>query len=303
LVKSDPVTDGPRLYFSVQRSLGDSPDQRFLAQVASTGGETVTLAPGLAQILDISPNGSELLVSTFKAWKHEADLWVRPVLGGTSRRLGELRTGLVSFGGAWSPDGARIVYAQGSELRLAASDGTGSHTLVTARGRPYLPRWSPDGERIRYTVQDAQTRVSSLWEVDAAGADPREVLEGGKGPRPGGEACCGVWTPDGRYLVFVAAQGVSRTSNLWALRDERVLVPSRAEPRQLTFGPVQFGKPVPSRDGKRLFAMGGQEKGELVRFDARSGQFAPFLSIFGTAPWHGAPTSANAPVIVCTCSS
>ena len=35
---------------------------------------------------------------------------------------------------------------------------------------------------------------------------------------------------------------------------------------------------MPSRDGKRLFAVGDQENGRLVRYDAGSKQFVPFLS-------------------------
>jgi hypothetical protein len=99
-LKSAPVTDGSRLYFTAQHSFSDNPGESFLAQVATTGGETVTLAPGIAQLLDISPNGTELLVSTFKGQEDDAALWVRPVLGGTPRRLGDLRTGNLSFGGA-----------------------------------------------------------------------------------------------------------------------------------------------------------------------------------------------------------
>jgi dipeptidyl aminopeptidase/acylaminoacyl peptidase len=47
---------------------------------------------------------------------------------------------------------------------------------------------------------------------------------------------------------------------------------------QLTFGPIRFGTPVPSRDGKRLFALGTQPRGELARLDARSGELVPYLS-------------------------
>ena len=269
--KSDPVTDGSRLYFLAWGDVSGRPEHSFVAQVATTGGETVTLAPA-AQILDISPDGTELLVSMFKGDEAEADIWVRPVLGGTPRRLGNLRTGDLSFGGAWSPDGARIVHAHGSELRLARSDGTESRTLVTTGGSPFGPRWSPDGQRIRYSVRvaDAKTIGSKLWEVRADGTNPKEVLPGWKGAL---NPCCGAWTPDGRYFAFVAA------GNLWALREERGhLQNSRVEPVQLTFGPIQFGAPVSSRDGKRLFAVGQQPRGELARYDARSGHVVPYLS-------------------------
>jgi Tol biopolymer transport system component len=47
---------------------------------------------------------------------------------------------------------------------------------------------------------------------------------------------------------------------------------------QLTTGPMNVGDPVPSRDGKKLFAQGWQPRGELVRYDPRTGQFLPYLS-------------------------
>jgi Tol biopolymer transport system component len=271
LYKQAPVTDGSRLYFTALRSLSESPGERFLAQVATTGGETVTLAPGIGDIMDISPNGTELLVGTYRGDNaDEEDVWVRPVLGGTPRRLGDLRTGGLSFGGAWSPDGKTIAYTRGSELRLARSDGTEPRTLVTAGGLPFAPRWSPDGKRLRYSVQDAETGASTLWEVDADGRRPQPLLPGWKAaPNP----CCGSWTPDERYFVFTAA------GNLWALREERgFFKKGRSEPVQLTFGPLRFGPPAPSRDGKRLFAVGTQPRGDLARLDARSGEFVPYLS-------------------------
>jgi len=273
--KSAMVTDGSRLYFTARHNYSGA-DEQFLAQVATTGGETVMLPPGIAQILDISPSGTELLVAMFKGIEPEADLWVRPVLGGTPRRLGDLRTGGGGFGGAWSPDGERIVYAQGSALHVAQSDGTESRILVTAGGPPSFPRWSPDGMRIRYTVEDLKAHKGALWEVNTDGTNPKEVLPGwNDAPRP----CCGAWTPDGRYFVFAGGPRAYDGQTLWALREQRGLLQrGRAEPVQLTFGPVGFSAPVPSRDGKRLFAVGTQLKGELVRFDSRSGRFVPYLS-------------------------
>ena len=48
--------------------------------------------------------------------------------------------------------------------------------------------------------------------------------------------------------------------------------------RQLTNGPLNFGFPLPSRDGKKLFAQGWQPRAEMVRYDAKSGAFLPFLA-------------------------
>jgi Tol biopolymer transport system component len=41
---------------------------------------------------------------------------------------------------------------------------------------------------------------------------------------------------------------------------------------------MNVGSPVTSRDGKKLFVQGWKPRGELVRYDAKSGQFAPYLS-------------------------
>jgi Tol biopolymer transport system component len=41
---------------------------------------------------------------------------------------------------------------------------------------------------------------------------------------------------------------------------------------------MNIGEPVPSRDGKKLFVQGWQPRAELVRYDGKSGQFAPYLS-------------------------
>lgn len=48
-------------------------------------------------------------------------------------------------------------------------------------------------------------------------------------------------------------------------------------PVQLTSGPMSFHAPQPSLDGKRIFAIGDQARGELQRFDMKSGQFVPYL--------------------------
>ncbi len=281
LIKGPPFTDGSRIYFTTIHSFSASSQERFLAQVASTGGETVTLAPWLAQVLDISPNGRELLVSRFTGEEDEANLWVMPVLGGTPRRLGDLRVSLAhtpeevrvsgaSIGATWSPDGTRIVYTNGSEVRLAKSDGTESRTLLAAPGLPFWPRWSPDGRQLRYSVRDPKTSASTLWEANADGTHAHTLLPDWNGaPNPR----CGTWTPDGRYFIFQAA------GNIWAIREEGGWHRrGRSEPVQLTFGPMALYTPVPSRDGKRILAVGDQPKGELVRYDASSGHFVPYLS-------------------------
>lgn len=258
------VTDGPRLYFSIGKGL---------AQVASAGGETVEIPWSFpsAVVLDISPNRSELLVANQVGSEFDSPLWILPVLGGAPRRLG----GLQGHAGAWSLDGQRIVYAYGHTLNLAKSDGTEPRELVTVAGRPSWPRWSPDGSRLRFTVEESNiTGSSSLWEVAADGSNPHPLLPGWN--NPAGE-CCGNWTADGRYFVFQSRR--NGTTNIWAVREQAGLFRRASqEPVQLTFGPLNYYAPVPSQDGKKLFVVGEQRRGELVRYDAKAQQWVSFLS-------------------------
>ncbi len=262
------VTDGSRLYFSERLS-----ELMGLAQVSVTGGETVAIPAPLpdARLKDISPNRSELLVDSGVGIVFEAPLWVVPVLGGAPRRIGEV----MGHAATWTPDGQQIVYANGSTLYLAKSDGTESRKLATVTGRPLWPRWSPDGSRLRFTVWDtAFGGVSSLWEVNADGSNLHLLLPHWNKPA---NECCGNWTVDGRYFVFQSTR--NGTTNIWAKREQAGLFQRASqEPVQLTFGPLNYTRPVPSLDGKKLFVVGEQRRGELARYDTKTQQWGSYLS-------------------------
>ena len=51
-----------------------------------------------------------------------------------------------------------------------------------------------------------------------------------------------------------------------------------SQPVRLTAGPIEFSTPVPGPDGKQLFVVGTQVRGEVLRYDLASRQFVPFLS-------------------------
>src|SRR5260370_37195883 len=114
-------------------------------------------------LLDNSPDRTELLMYRYlgsPTATSTCELWVAPLVGGSPRRLGNLVSQL--GGAAWSPDGQQIGYARDRELHLARSDGTEIRKLATV-GLLNFVRWSPDGDRIRFSVSEAVT-ASSLWE-------------------------------------------------------------------------------------------------------------------------------------------
>jgi Tol biopolymer transport system component len=248
-------------------------------QVSVKGGESLALLLPVkdAFLVDISPDRTELLlcrVVKFDDNVTPCELWVAPLLGGSARRLGDL----VAQGGAaaWSPDGQQVVYARNGELHIARRDGSEVRKLATFAGTPSWLRWSPDGSRVRFSVDPGTgPDDSSLWEAGIDGKRAYPLL-------PGFAACCGNWTPDGKYFVFQAAG--EPYDSVWVLREKagRFRRTERG-PFQLTNGPLAAAWPVPSTDGKRLYVDSLQFRNEFLRYDLKSGQLVPaFGGISGT---------------------
>ena len=271
--KTGLVTDGQRLYFSEMVDLGT-----FIpVQVSSAGGE-ISVIPtpfSTTRILDISPSRSEILaLSRTAANISDLQFWVLPVLGSSPRRLRDApitwsdeEGGVITYAN-WAPDGSQIVYAKGSELHLMRSDGTASRKLLTVPSPPQNLCWSPDGKRLRFNMVDPQTRLNSLWEVAADGAGLRPLLPGWNRP-----AYNGKWSQDGRYFIFVSE------GNLWASREKAgIFQAATPKPAQLTFGPMDIYGYAPSLDGRKLFVVGEQKRGELLRYDAKTQHFVSYLS-------------------------
>ena len=260
------VTDGTRLYFSENVS-GHS----VLRQVSTSGGETAPVPISLvsADIYDFYPGRSELLVKgVAEGSETESPVWILPLPAGTLRQVGDV----LAHGATWAPDGQHIVYVRKSSLYVCNPDGSDSRELVTVPGVPFAPRFSPDGQRLRFTIRDTNQRTSSVWEVAADGKGLHPLLpEWNKPPQEFG----GTWTPDGEYFLFESTR--DHTQNIWARREGTSFFRKAAEPTQLTVGPLLFSNPTPSVDGKKLFVIGQQRRFDLIGMDSKSQQFTVYL--------------------------
>jgi DNA-binding winged helix-turn-helix (wHTH) protein/Tol biopolymer transport system component len=269
-------TDGPRVYF-----MEGSSDAPIIAQVSASGGETGQIAVPfeLPELLDVSRVHSELLVGGIVDPAARSPLWVVPVPAGTAHPLDDIS----AWDASWSPDGREMVYVQGVALYRAKSDGSESKRLVTLPGLGWQPRWSPDGQRLRLTVFDVKAATSTMWEVSREGTNLRPLLadwRGGDQPADGpANVCCGSWSPDRKYFVFQETRG--GRSEIWSMPAEPgILVhfsKSIGAPVQITSGQLSSLAPVFSPDGSKLFLIGQQLRGELQRFDLRTGQYVPYL--------------------------
>jgi len=256
-------TDGSRLYLWETSTEGN-----LFGQVSINGGEVakVHLPTATMAELAVSPDGSTLLGADWVGQTaFHGPLWGVPVLGGSPRKLGNAAAQV----GEFSPDGQTIVYGDGNDLDLINSDGSGQRKLVSLPDLVVDPAFSPDGSVIRFRLGGGIFGNGALWEVPIDGKNPHPLLPNWHHPA---EECCGRWTVDGHYFVF-ASHG-----NIWARPEkESLFAKSVSAPVQLTSGPMTFGSPLPSKDGKKLFVVGTLSHGELSRYDVKSAQFAPFL--------------------------
>jgi Tol biopolymer transport system component/DNA-binding winged helix-turn-helix (wHTH) protein len=258
------VTDGLRLYFIQHVN-----NQPRLAQVSVSGGDTIPLPVPFARpgLDDISPDGSELFVGSYEG-PGPYPFWRVPLPGGSARPLGDLRAHDVHP----APDGKAIAYVSTSDIFLANADGSGARKLASFPHQyPGFASWAPDGRRLRFNVWDPKIPESSLWEILRDGTGLRQVLPGWKTPAA---ECCGRWTPDGEYYVFQSSQ--QGVTSLWAIREKGSFW-SKASPKpfQLTTGALRFRDPAPSKDGRTIFAIGDQVRGEIMRRDSTTGEWIP----------------------------
>jgi eukaryotic-like serine/threonine-protein kinase len=261
------VTDGRRLYFMMPNK-----GKWTIAEVSTSGGEVAQISSHLEDtwLDDVSPDGSQLLVGQNLGGAREGPLYVLPLPAGLPRRAGDI----LAHDAAWWPTGEEIVYASGNGLYVAKPDGSASRQLVSLSAPAFYPRWSPNGKVLRFALADEKDGSIALWEVASDGSQLHRLLPAWRNPA---NECCGTWTRDGSYYVF---QAFSLTAiDLWAIQDSNSWVHRRnLEPIQLTTGATLMQAPVSSPDGKKLFAIGGQNLGEVVRYDAISKQFSPYLS-------------------------
>jgi eukaryotic-like serine/threonine-protein kinase len=259
------ATDGSRLYLTVGTEL-----QHTVGEISTSGGDPTTIAmpaPNMAPVA-LSPDSSEFVLLASNGAPPSGPLWNLPVLGGSPRRLGDIE----GNSAAWSPDGKMLAYGRDSSLFVADADGSAPHRLITMKEGGFLtdPVWAPDGSHLRFDLHEASFRFTrSIWEVAADGTQLHELLPGWSKAPTGFSS--GRWTADGKYFAFVSG------GQIWVLPREGDLFRSKPSPIQVTFSPMTLDYPLPAKDGRKLFVVGRTFRGESVRFDPKSGQFAPIL--------------------------
>ncbi|HEX9609696.1 MAG TPA: Ig-like domain-containing protein [Candidatus Limnocylindria bacterium] len=147
---------------------------------------------GIANVWAMNPDGSG---------QHQVSTELRPVLDY-----------------AVSPDGSRMVVADGRRLIAMRADGSGREVLTDEGHLEFDPAYAPDGQRLAFGRADAATGEGlGLWISSADGDDPRQVelpAEIGADPTPSpsdgdgsGLLRAPQFSPDGQALAFVDLAG------------------------------------------------------------------------------------------------
>ena len=257
-----PYATASALYFN-QRQAQDAPWQ--IAQLSIKGGEPLVLPYSMvnAEIVDVSPSGTELLV--VKEMEDAPTLWILPVPTGSPRRVGAIMTSDATF----TPDGRDIVYVSENDLFRVHLDGSEPRKLLTADASPSGPRVSPDGKLLRYTI--FREGPNELWEASANGSGAHLLFPKGE------DGCCGVWTPDQRYFLYMKSD--YDQNELWAFRERASLFGTgRGKPVQLSAGLLQMTVPSMGHDGLRMYVHGAVRQAELQAYDPHLKQFVRFGS-------------------------
>ena len=259
-------TDGRRVYYF---KYGDG----HLYSVSVSGGSESSSATNFTQpvILHISPDGSLLLVKEMLglAGEYQARLWLLPTNGGPARPLGDID----AESAAWTPDGKTIAFARHNAIYLTEDQGATHHQFVGTPERVSWMRWSPDGQRLRFTLFDARTFASSTWETQRNGKISPVVLKPGSSLN----ACCGIWTRDGRDYLFQEFR--DERTDYWITRDG--------------WAPFRSGKAFPVGGGglemvaaaaspfeDTLFVVGHQASRMAFEYDLKRHKLTPFLPEF-----------------------
>ena len=258
------TSDGERLYF------GEYNSGRFgIAQVSAAGGETASLQMPFTntKMASITPDGSALLVGEYHEMEKErgALVWLLPLPTGAPRRLGDLAAESL----APSPGG--LVFSKADGIYEASADGSQPRRIFATSGFVSDLAVTSDGQKISFTVTDRRRGSNGIWLVNRDGSNSHPLF-----PNEGNSQrdCCVKWTPDGKHLLFERYR--DGHNNIWVWTEREHWFNRQRPALQLTNGPLDFSGPAPSRDGKKIFAVGAQPRTELIRYDGKSG-FGPFL--------------------------
>ena len=207
--------------------------------VISTRGQLLTIATDRGDITRIapdpmasrndqpkwSPDGKHIAFVSDRSGRDE--VWISDPEGRAPKKISDLDNEKGAL--VWTPDSKALFY-NASDRKLyshSVADGKTATVASSDTGRIGSVSISPDSKWVMFSKQDRTLR-SHLYIAPIGGGEERHVSE----DRVHYSESNGVWTADGRYIVFTSTEstptgiasqgGISSTTSLWvtALRDQ-----------------------------------------------------------------------------------
>ena len=239
-----------------------SPDERFLAYVDARNytaqvtqlfvvrledGESIPITDGMTNVWSPIWSGDGRALYFISNRGGSNDLWEQPLDGDGAPRGDPraLTTGLSMRNAMFSPDGARLVYSRGREIRnifrvpivfdrVLTWDDAEQLTFDEAQNE-HLDL-SPDGTTL--LVSSDKSGNPDLWLVPLDGGEPQQLTND---PSPDWFP---QWSPDGASMAFYSFRSGNR--EIWVRPVERGVA------RQLTQGDAESVFPSWSPDGREI---------------------------------------------------
>ncbi len=201
-----------------------------------------------------SPDGGRIAFSARRAGDEKAQIYVMNIAqGGEAGRVTNLAMGAASP--QWSPDGTMLLFA--SDVYPGAYDDEAIRKESERRQQHKYEAHTYDGFPIRYWdhwLDDIRTHL--FIQEPAPDAKPRNLLAGTElARRPGFGEPDGVWTPDGKSIVFSALVNADEAAHATVIRHLYRVGLDGGEPRDLTPGGDSYSGPRFRPDGQALYAL------------------------------------------------
>jgi Tol biopolymer transport system component len=240
--------DGTKLAYSKGRLVSNVWRVPILSDRPATwvDARQITFDEAYIEMLDVSPDGSRLIVSSDRAGN--PDLWILPSEGGEMQQVTTDPT--PDWAPRWSPDGREIVfyaYRSGNREVWVQPLGRGAaRQLTTGEGQSAWPSWSPDGREIAF--QSDSTGDRDIWVIPATGGVARQVTD-----HPADDAEAN-WSPNGKWMAILSSR--SGAPHIWRFSA------NGGQPKQISEEEAVISRWSP--DGMWIYFVGtGESAGNL----------------------------------------
>jgi Tol biopolymer transport system component len=150
---------------------------------------------------------------------------------------------------AWSPDGSRIAFMGHNpgelwKIYTVRPDGTGFQRLTAGENDEADPGWSPDGAQVAFGhLSVGPSNAIHVFDLRTSRTATLPGSEGLFSPR---------WSPDGRFIVAMSADG------------SRLMIFEFASRRWRQLAGVNAGYPCWSMDGRYIYFVHRAPEGQLI---------------------------------------